>query len=271
MPTRTLVHAPRNVEHIPPKPHPHPEHMQAHHDGTAQTPPLLMQRAHQSPAQLGATDIAYLQRTVGNHAVDHLLHPQQPSTLKVGPAHDPFEAQADTVARSVAGAPVQRAVAGGSAPMGREGGALDGATAQTIRHAQRGGQPIPDPVRAPVEQALHADLSHARLHVGAQADDLSQRMGARAFTTGRDIFVQRSEYRPDSRAGRSLLYHESLLMLPLLALALTGLRRRYFSRGFGLVLAMLGMSTLRSAEKMKGVGGMSYVTLLTAQRSIPVA
>lgn len=43
---------------------------------------------------------------------------------------------------------------------------------------------------------------------------------------------------------RSLLYHESLLMLPLLALALTGLRRRYFSRGFGLVLAMLMVAGL---------------------------
>jgi len=37
---------------------------------------------------------------------------------------------------------------------------------------------------------------------------LNKQVGARAFTTGSDIFFRQGEYNPDSSAGQKLLAHE---------------------------------------------------------------
>ncbi|MEE8155778.1 MAG: DUF4157 domain-containing protein [Phycisphaerales bacterium] len=74
---------------------------------------------------------------------------------------------------------------------------------------QRGtGQLLPDPVRKPMEHAIHTDFSHVRIHTDAPADTLSGHLGARAFTTGRDIFFKAGAYSPGTAAGRRLLAHE---------------------------------------------------------------
>jgi hypothetical protein len=196
---------------------------------TARQPQNLGARLQQTPQQLDSTDITYLQQTAGNQAVARLL--QRPATpanvpalqakLTVGPVHDRYEDEADRIAHSVSGASMQATsasvpaahaqrtpAAAPQAPIGAAGGAVDVDTAQSIRRAQGGGKRLDATLRAPIEQKLHTDLSHARVHVGAQADDLNGRVGARAFTTGADIFVQRDEYRPGTQAGRALLYHE---------------------------------------------------------------
>ena len=46
------------------------------------------------------------------------------------------------------------------------------------------------------------------MHTSPQADDLNQRLGARAFTTGQDIFFRKGEYAPNSGGGKELLAHE---------------------------------------------------------------
>ena len=178
----------------------------------------VVRRAEQDVSHLLPGDVTSLQRAIGNRATMRLLKsPGTGRSMTVGPAHDRHEDQADRVARSLTGASrrqtpnsqVQRAPEPeSSAPMGLDGGTLDSDTSQTIRRAQGGGRPIDAKTRGPLERSLNTDLSHARLHINSQADDLNQRLGARAFTTGADIFIQRSEYQPNSRDGRTLLYHE---------------------------------------------------------------
>jgi hypothetical protein len=71
-----------------------------------------------------------------------------------------------------------------------------------------GGQPIPEPVRAPLEQAIGAQFDGVRVHTGERADDLARSLRARAFTTGRDIFFRQGQYQPSTSAGQQVLAHE---------------------------------------------------------------
>ena len=75
-----------------------------------------------------------------------------------------------------------------SASAGADGGPLEGDLAQTIQSERSKGQPLDAGVRREIEPSLGADLSQVRVHTGPLAESLNQDMGAKAFTTGRDIF-----------------------------------------------------------------------------------
>lgn len=158
--------------------------------------------------------------------------------LVVGPADDRYEREANGVAREVlaridAGGPgrghsepldrmaaeedellqgrrtprIQRAV-GSEQPVGPDGGDLDQDTTARIRGESTTGRPLDTSVRRSMEGAFGADFSSVRMHVGGGADRLNADLGARAFTTGRDVFVRAQDYRPATRAGQELIAHE---------------------------------------------------------------
>ena len=154
--------------------------------------------------------------------------PQNPiqTKLTIGAPNDPYEQEADRVARqvvnqiqspSVAAQPIQRM------PMGTDGqpitvmrsgaGEATAASADVEQRIQRSrgqGQPLADSVRGPMEQAFGTDFSGVSIHGDAspEADGLNQDLGARAFTTGQDIFFKRGEYQPGTQGGQALLAHE---------------------------------------------------------------
>jgi ribosomal protein S18 acetylase RimI-like enzyme len=70
--------------------------------------------------------------------------------------------------------------------------------------ASVGGRPLPEAVRGKMEEALGADFSAVRVHVGPQAE----RIGAIAFTIGSDIYFAPGRYQPDTVQGQQLLGHE---------------------------------------------------------------
>jgi Domain of unknown function (DUF4157) len=59
-----------------------------------------------------------------------------------------------------------------------------------------------------MEAVVGQSLSDVRVHNGPEADHLSRAVQARAFTTGRDVFFARGEYRPSTASGQQLLAHE---------------------------------------------------------------
>ena len=77
-----------------------------------------------------------------------------------------------------------------------------------INSARGSGQALPDSLRASFEPQLGHDFSGVRVHTDSQADSLSRQLGARAFTTGQDIFFQGGDYQPHSSEGQKLLGHE---------------------------------------------------------------
>ena len=95
-----------------------------------------------------------------------------------------------------------------SAVVGAEGGGLDADTESRIQAATGGGQSLPDSLQQSMGSAFGADFSGVRLHVGQESDELNERIQARAFTVGNDVFVRQSDYSPGSSEGQHLIAHE---------------------------------------------------------------
>jgi hypothetical protein len=139
--------------------------------------------------------------------------------LMVGPAGDSYEQEADRVAAQVLSMPVPDSAAAAaagsaSAPLAvqREGGGAGFAAGDDIERSiasQRGsGAPLPNATRDFMEPRFGSDFSSVRVHSDGNAHNLNQAIGARAFTTGQDIFFRQGEYQPSSGAGQELLAHE---------------------------------------------------------------
>ena len=77
-----------------------------------------------------------------------------------------------------------------------------------VQRMRGSGTPLPDSVRAPMEQAFGVDFSHVKVHTNAQSDMLNRSLQAYAFTTRQDIFFRRGSYNPESKMGQQLLAHE---------------------------------------------------------------
>jgi hypothetical protein len=109
-----------------------------------------------------------LQRLIGNRAVQRLLAQRA--------AHEPAE--------------------------------LDDETADRIKRERGGGQPLEESAQAHIGKATGHDFSGVRVHTSPDADALSRQLGAKAFTTGQDVFFREGAYEPHSTAGQELIAHE---------------------------------------------------------------
>lgn len=147
------------------------------------------------------------------------------STVRVGPTHAPEERTAERVADLLTvAAPAPRAQCGACADadapcpacsastrnLGRMPSAAGAAASRSgiERLLPHTGSPLPEPARTRFEQRLGMDLSHLRLHTGAEAADASRRVHARAFSTGRHIAWGETAPDPSSAGGEHLLAHE---------------------------------------------------------------
>jgi hypothetical protein len=170
------------------------------------------------PTRGGA--LTTLQRSAGNRTVLTLLRVGQ-AKLDVGPVDDLYEREADNVAARVV--EVLRSAAPPRDPdevtaqpqevrrravSGPEGGTLDHDTEAAIGAARTGGVPLSDPVRRSMEGAFGADFGSVRLHDGPAAADLNDRVGAKAFTVGNDIFFRDGSPDATTASGQQLLAHE---------------------------------------------------------------
>jgi len=85
---------------------------------------------------------------------------------------------------------------------------LDDETAARINRERSGGQELDGGVQTGLGESMGQDFSGVRVHTSREADDLNHQLGARAFTTGQDIFFREGEYDPSSAGGKELLAHE---------------------------------------------------------------
>ncbi|NCG36787.1 MAG: DUF4157 domain-containing protein [Actinobacteria bacterium] len=164
--------------------------------------------------------------------------------LSVGPADDVYEREADAVAdrvmRSLAAPPVMsfdvvsagadgsrirrsalpvsnitKIVAGAGAgrirrfaTVGVDGGELDADTDAAISASLGGGTAMGQDVRRKMEGAFGADFGGVRIHEGSEASELNNRIQAKAFTVGNDIYFRDGAPDASSRDGQHLLAHE---------------------------------------------------------------
>lgn len=80
--------------------------------------------------------------------------------------------------------------------------------AEQIRARLGHGQPLSTAVQSEMEAGIGHDFGAVRIHRDAEANVFAGQLGARAFTTGQDVFFARGAYDPKSTAGRSTLAHE---------------------------------------------------------------
>ena len=107
--------------------------------------------------------------------------------------------------QKVGNSAVQRILAQRSAEEGFE---VDETTTNRINQSRGGGQALDGGVAQQMGETLGYDFSGVRVHTSAEANDLSQSLQAKAFTTGQDIFFKEGTYNPGSSSGRELLAHE---------------------------------------------------------------
>jgi hypothetical protein len=82
-------------------------------------------------------------------------------------------------------------------------------TVQTAIDQERGGgQPLPATLLSTLEGKTGSPLDNVMIHTDERAANLARLLGAKAFTTGNDIFFNPAHYDPESKTGQSLLEHE---------------------------------------------------------------
>jgi hypothetical protein len=143
--------------------------------------------------------LRHLQRSIGNHAVQRALQfaREEPA------AEDPHELEADRAADAA----LSRL---DTAPQPASRGALDGPRQPSASGVAGlgAGRPLSRALRPRFEQAFGWDFSGVRLHAGPTAASIASRLGARAFTSGRDIVFGGKVHDPEAGAHRRLLAHE---------------------------------------------------------------
>lgn len=107
--------------------------------------------------------------------------------------------------QTLGNAAVQRVLAQRSAD---GGGELDDALADQINSRRGQGQTLDPGMAGRAGSVMGADLSQVQVHTDGTADQLSRAIGAKAFTTGSDVFFRSGAYNPSSGEGQHLIAHE---------------------------------------------------------------
>jgi hypothetical protein len=77
-----------------------------------------------------------------------------------------------------------------------------------IKSQAGGGKALSGETRSFLEPRFKANFAGVRVHTGGKAENLATRLGARAFTFGKDIFFNAGAYQPDTPEGMELVAHE---------------------------------------------------------------
>src|SRR5262245_785225 len=86
---------------------------------------------------------------------------------------------------------------------------MSGATlTSTLRGTLSGGEPLGESSRTFMEASLGASLDRVRVHTDEHAVNMSQSLGAEAFTYGRHVYFNANRYAPGTATGAKLLGHE---------------------------------------------------------------
>jgi len=190
-----------------------------------------------------ADRIMFLQRTVGNQAVQRLIKSGTlQAKLRIGQPGDKYEQEADRVADEVMRMPeqgvqrqvepeeeeeemlqtkplvnqitplvqVQRQEEEMLQVMSREDATpeVSNDLESQINAIKGGGRPLAKSERAYFDPRFGADFSQVRVHSDAQAVESTQVLNARAYTLGQDVVFGAGQYAPGTSEGRRLMAHE---------------------------------------------------------------
>ena len=79
---------------------------------------------------------------------------------------------------------------------------------QQIKSKTGKGKPMAKNTRSEMESSFGRDFSGVNIHTDQDAVKMNKKLGAQAFTHGKDIYFNSGNYSPDSSEGKHLLAHE---------------------------------------------------------------
>ena len=85
---------------------------------------------------------------------------------------------------------------------------LDEETENRINQERGSGQPLDSQMQAQMEKSTGQGLGNVQVHTSEESEMLNRQLGAKAFTTGSDIFFTNGAYQPGSSGGQELIAHE---------------------------------------------------------------
>ena len=150
------------------------------------------QRSADSGERPALHPLLQLQRQVGNASVARLLAQRQTEVMRQEEAEEEEEGAEELQ--------LKRA----TPEVGLEGGPLSEDLSKRIQLRRGSGSPLADNVRGKMEGAFGTSLEDVRVHTDGESGDLNRSVGARAFTTGSDVFFGEGA----SPTDHKLLAHE---------------------------------------------------------------
>jgi hypothetical protein len=140
-----------------------------------------------------------------------------PAGLRVGPANDRFEREADRIAERIMampGTPARHRIAEEDSSERIRAKALPGTVSRHTGGLEAAlgrsgpGKPLPAAERAFFEPRFGRDLGAVRLHDDGASATAAESISAQAFTLGSDIYLGAKAQGPRGTEGRRLLAHE---------------------------------------------------------------
>ena len=136
--------------------------------------------------------------------------------------------------------------------VGTEGGPVSDTLAERIQASRGGGSPLGDDAKSKMEDGFGTSFDHVRVHTGRVADSLNRSLGAKAFTTGSDVY-----FRDDaSPADHTLLAHELTHVV----------QQRSMASGGGMRVGPAGDAHEQQADAMGAAVASGSAGAATAQR-----
>ncbi|HLP65747.1 eCIS core domain-containing protein [Flavobacterium sp.] len=77
-----------------------------------------------------------------------------------------------------------------------------------LNSSKGGGKGLDKKTKNEMESGFGADFSDVKVHTDSNAVQMSQELGAQAFTNGNDVYFNKGKYNPNSKEGKHLLAHE---------------------------------------------------------------
>ena len=164
-------------------------------DAVTRDPASSVQRKTQEKEKVGIDRVSAIQRQV-----------QEPEEEEE--EEEPIQAKMPWIQRQPVDEEEEEEEPIQTKPSGRQPNIVSRNLESDINAARGGGQSLPSSVRSSVEPRLGHDFSQVHIHTDDRADKLSWQLGAKAFTSGNDIFFREGAYQPGSDSGRGLIAHE---------------------------------------------------------------
>lgn len=77
-----------------------------------------------------------------------------------------------------------------------------------LNSTKNNGHLMDENTKQEMESGFGTDFSNVNIHTDSKAVQMSNQLGAQAFTHGNDVYFNKGKYNPDSKEGKHLLAHE---------------------------------------------------------------